>query len=47
MRRALVSYLARRGLTDAFAGVVLLCGMWTVMTWLQVGLDWLRLRVGA
>ena len=46
MRRMVASYLARRGLHDAFAGAVLICGMWTVMTWLQVGLDWLRLRAG-
>jgi glucose dehydrogenase len=46
MRRALVSYLARRGAQDLFAAVVLVAGMWTVMTWAQVGADFLRLRLG-
>lgn len=46
MRRMVSSYLARRGLHDAFAAIVLSAGMWTVMTWLQVGIDWLRLGAG-
>lgn len=46
MRRALVSYLARRGAQDVLGAVVLIAGMWTLMTWLQVGVDFLRLRSG-
>lgn len=46
MRRALISYLARRGPQDLLAAVLLIAGMWTLMTWAQVGAEYLRLSFG-
>lgn len=46
MRAALISYLARRGLHDAFAGFIVIAGMWTIMTWAQVLADVARVRFG-
>lgn len=46
MTARLISYLARRGLHDAFAAIVLIAGLWTAMTWAQTLAEVARLRFG-
>lgn len=46
MTARLISYARRRGLQDAWAAVFLIGGLWTVVTWLQVGAEALRVRFG-
>lgn len=46
MTSRLISYALRRGLHDAFAAIVLIAGLWTVMTWAQVLADAARARLG-
>ncbi len=46
MTSRLISYLARRGLHDAFAAIVLIAGLWTVMAWAQTLAEVARVRFG-
>lgn len=46
MTARLISYALRRGLQDAFAAIVLIAGLWTLMTWAQVLAEVARVRLG-
>lgn len=46
MTARLISYLARRGLHDAFAAIVVSAGIWTLMMWAQTLAEVARVRLG-
>ena len=46
MTARLISYALRRGWHDAFAAIVLIAGLWTVMTWAQTLAEVARVRLG-